>query len=681
MSILLVSSQKKMQKRTRFYVLLSLLLSCCFVEYVFGMYIPQAILLGIAFLAALTGDADENAALCMCCVPLHTFFEYAFVILFAIICYVVKNGQNIRITRSIIPIFLMILWELLHSFTPNFRVMQFGSHCTTWLLLTVLMCTLGSKFDYAFIVRAFVISTMVICCSLIGRLMYASGVSLASLLVNMQRLGVEADTGMVKLNPNTLGILCIFGVCGLLQLRRMKCKRKEDAVCMLVLLLFGIMTASRTFLMCLLFMVGMFFLSSKGDVSEKAKYAFTIFASSILVLAISYIIMPDLLRYYISRFFESDISTGRVDTMGEYHKYLVENLNVLFSGIGLQSFSERVVALCPQAIFVPHNGFQELLLAWGIVGVVIFAMLWRGMIFQSRCCCTKQSLVNYIPFLILLFKTLAGQMLNSSYTMLMFSFAYLSMCTDFSTDMPPQYVLNQKDTPSLTSAGELTLQQTMKKLWEKKTVLVALGLVGFVMAYGVTRYFVTPMYESKVLLYVNNRNISEAQVADIISNNDIIASRMLVNTYREILISRSTLDEVIAQSGYSGDYEAVRKMITAQAAGNTEILEIIVTCADPAEAAAIANAIADVMPRRIAAIMDGTSVQVIEYAVEASKPCYPSKSVNAFIGGLIGFVFGVMLVLLNAMRNTWIDENSLTVQFSAPILATIPKVSAKRKTQ
>ena len=80
MNILPVSLQKKTHKRTKFYVLLSLLLSCCFVEYVFGMYIPQAILLGIAFAAAMTGDADENAALCMCCVPLHTFFEYAFVI-------------------------------------------------------------------------------------------------------------------------------------------------------------------------------------------------------------------------------------------------------------------------------------------------------------------------------------------------------------------------------------------------------------------------------------------------------------------------------------------------------------------------------------------------------------------------------------------------------------------------
>lgn len=678
MNILPVSPQKKTHKRTKFYVLLSLLLSCCFVEYVFGMYIPQAILLGIAFAAAMTGDADENAALCMCCVPLHTFFEYAFVILFSIICLVIKNRSKIRITGSIIPVFLMILWELLHSFTPDLKIMQFGSHCTTWLLLAVMMCTSEHKFDYAFIVRAFVLSLMVICCALLGKLMYTSGVNLASLLVNMQRLGVEADTGMSKINPNTLGILCIFGVCGLLQLRRMNCRRREDVGCILVLLLFGIMTASRTFLVCLLFMVGLFFISSKGDVSEKAKYAFSILASGILVLAVSYIIMPDLLRYYISRFFESDISSGRVDTMGEYHRYLIENLDVLFSGIGLQSFSERIIALCPQAIFVPHNGLQELLLAWGIVGVGLFVALWSAMIVHSRRCCTKQSLINYIPFLILLLKTLAGQMLNSAYTMLMFSFTYLSMCTDFTTDMQTRPVLNQESTAPLTSVGELTLQQTVKKLWKKKTVLVALGLIGFVIAYGVTKYFVTPMYESKVLLYVNNRNISEAQVADIISNNDLIASRKLVNTYREILLARSTLDEVIVHSGYQGSYEALRGMITARAANGTEILEIVVTGTDPSEAATIANAIADILPQQITAIMDGTSVQVIDYAVSASKPCSPSKAINAFVGGVIGCVLGIMLVLLQAMRDTRITEETLTTQHAYPVLAVIPGFQDKK---
>lgn len=679
MSILPVSPQLMRQKRTKFYVLLSLLLSCCFVEYVFGVYIPQAILLGIAFVAAMTGDADENAALCMCCVPLHNFFEYAFTVLFAIICHTVKHSKEIRISGKIIPIVLMIIWELLHCFLSEFSLMQLGRSCIGLLLLAVIMCTSDHTYDYQLIVHAFSGTVVVIGCALVGRSIYHSGGNLASVLTSLQRLGMDAETGIAKVNPNSLGVMCLFGVCGLLQLRRLGRKKALDVYIMILLLLLGIMTASKTFFVCLVFMVMLFIVSVRGDVVRKARNIISIVLFGAAVLLITYFVMPDFLSYYISRFFVKDFTTGRIDTMGEYHRFLLTNIPVLLWGIGLQDFGNRVLAMCPQAIFVPHNGIQELILAWGLPGAGLFVILLTMMTLQSKKKCANQGLINHIPLLVLLLKIMAGQMITSAYTMLMFSFTYLSMCTDFTADMQSQPVFKKQDADALVSVGELSLQQTVKKLWEKKTVLVALGLVGFVMAYGVTRYFVTPMYESKVLLYVNNRNISEAQVADIISNNDLNASRKLVNTYREILLARSTLDEVAVHSGYQGEYEALRGMITARAANGTEILEIVVTGADPSGVATIANAIADVLPQQITAIMDGTSVQVIDYAVAASKPCSPSKAINAFVGGVIGCVLGVMLVLLQAIRDTRITEETLTTQHTYPILAVIPGLQDKKE--
>ena len=54
------------------------------------------------------------------------------------------------------------------------------------------------------------------------------------------------------------------------------------------------------------------------------------------------------------------------------------------------------------------------------------------MIAMSKKHCKHQSLINYIPLIIILVKGMAGQMLNSPYTMLAFSYAYLSMCADLS---------------------------------------------------------------------------------------------------------------------------------------------------------------------------------------------------------------------------------------------------------
>jgi hypothetical protein len=47
----------------------------------------------------------------------------------------------------------------------------------------------------------------------------------------------------------------------------------------------------------------------------------------------------------------------------------------------------------------------------------------------------KISLINWIPLIIILFKSLAGQLLTSGYSMLALALAYLSLCQDFtSTD-------------------------------------------------------------------------------------------------------------------------------------------------------------------------------------------------------------------------------------------------------
>jgi hypothetical protein len=43
----------------------------------------------------------------------------------------------------------------------------------------------------------------------------------------------------------------------------------------------------------------------------------------------------------------------------------------------------------------------------------------------------KQSLLNYIPLLILAAKIMVGQMLTSNYTMLAFAYCYLSLTQNF----------------------------------------------------------------------------------------------------------------------------------------------------------------------------------------------------------------------------------------------------------
>ena len=672
-----ISLPKKIKNHRKFYVLLSLLLLCCCAQYVWGVYIHQVFLLAVVFLIAITGDADEIAAMCMCCIPLHTFFEFAFAVLIGIVCYVIKNGNKMRLYgSSIIPFVLMVLWELLHCCIPDLNVMQFGGHCVTWIMLAIFMCTTKYQFDYGFIVRALVFTTTAICCMLIGKVFFTVDWNLSLVFINLQRLGFETEEATTKINPNTLGILCILGTTGMLQLRFANQGKNKDIFFIVALLLFGVMTASKTFLVCLAFMAMLFLCSMNKSINQKLRYVVNALIVGGIVLAISYIVMPDLLNYYISRFFEKDFTTGRIDTMGEYHKFIISNWGILFFGIGLQDFSARILQLCPQAVFVPHNGIQELILAWGVPGIILFSVLFGAMLAQSKKQYGKQSLTNFIPFLVLLLKIQAGQMLNSSYTMLTFSFTYLSMCANLSRSNgnTPQNTRNEI-TLKEDNAG-IELWHGVSILWEKRWVLIAMTIAGALITFVLTKEFVTPLYKSTILLYVNNSNISVKNMAATISNGDIVASRSLVNTYGAVLRSRETINDVIELSGFHGNYETVNDMIIAYPVDNTEILKVVVENPDPDDAERIANAIAEILPVRISEIVDSTSAKVIEYAIAANSPSSPRKATNTMVGGVIGFVTGAMFLLLQAMRDTKIKaEEDLTSLFSYPVLAIIPKLA------
>lgn len=667
--------EKKKVGRLMFYSLLSMLLLLCLAQYVFQIYIPQVMFLAVAFLIALTGDADEIIAMCVCCIPLHNFFEFSFAVLFGIACYVYKYGKRIRLNYSIIPVAMMILWELLHCFMPDLNVMQFGGLCVPWLLLMLLMCASGKAFDYDFIVRAVAFTVVAMCSLLICRLMYLANFNVMATFANLQRLGVETEgaAANVKVNPNTLGIMCVLGIVGLMQLRIAGRVQKYDIVFTIAMLLFGVMTASKTFLFCLLFAALLLLFSTEGSVSGKLRYLFSLLAITLVVLVVSYLVMPGQLNYFISRFYEKDFTTGRLSHMAIYGEFILSNLNVLLCGIGLQDFGNRLLQLCEPAIFVPHNGILELIIAWGLPGIVLFLILWMSMIVMSRKMCRKQGLVNYIPLLVMLLKIQAGQMVTSAYTMLTFSLAYLSMCADLRPGS------ESFETLEATSQSEgLELSRAISLLLRKKWLIVTVALMCSVTAYGVSHFLVTPMYESSVLIYVNNG--FSIDNLDSISQDDVWVSRNLKSTYKIMLKSRSFLTEVMEYTGVRKSYEEFRKIISFESANETEIFKVVVSSEDPAEAEAIANGIAVLLPSYIESIITGTSAKMVDYAAIASRPSSPSKQTNAMVGFIFGGVLIVWLILLRGISDKTIHSLADFAEIeNYPLLAVVPDIYKANK--
>lgn len=226
---------------------------------------------------------------------------------------------------------------------------------------------------------------------------------------------------------------------------------------------------------------------------------------------------------------------------------------------------------------------------------------------------------------------------------------------------------------------ELDLKQLFLALWHKAWLLVLVTVICSAAAFAYTQYLVTPMYRSNVKMYVNNSSLSVGGTQLSISGSDITTAQKLVDTYIVILQSRTVMNAVIAEAELPYSVDQLSAMVSASAINSTEIFQVEVINPDRELAVKIANTIADVLPEKISTIVDGSSVRVVDFAVEAVSPYSPNYSQNILMGAMVGFVLTAMCIVLITIFDETIDsEDMLTQTFDIPILSVIPDVKDER---
>lgn len=227
---------------------------------------------------------------------------------------------------------------------------------------------------------------------------------------------------------------------------------------------------------------------------------------------------------------------------------------------------------------------------------------------------------------------------------------------------------------------EIDLRRLFGALVNKAWFIGIVAVLCAVLAFGYTFFFVTPLYQSSAMFYVNNNSLSLGEASLSISSADISASRGLVKSYIVIMNTRETLNDVIDYAGVDRTYGQVKGMISAESVDNTEIFRVTVTSPDPEEAEKIASAIAYILPKRISSIIEGTSAKIVDSAVVPSAPSSPSYSKNTIIGFLAGFVLAAAAVILRELMDISVhSEDDIAESCNYPVLASVPDMEVHGK--
>ena len=226
---------------------------------------------------------------------------------------------------------------------------------------------------------------------------------------------------------------------------------------------------------------------------------------------------------------------------------------------------------------------------------------------------------------------------------------------------------------------EINLLELARALWKKAWAILLAAVIFAGSFLACTVIFIRPKYTAKTLLYVNSSNISLGSAKVSISASELSAAQSLVDTYIVILKTRTTLNDVIAQSGVPYTYEEIieSNMIQAAAVNSTEVFAIEVTSTDPKEAVGLANTIGAVLPNKIASIVEGSSARIVDYAVVPSKKSSPSLTKNTLLGFVLGAFLAAAVVVVSELTDTKVrDTDYLKQTYDVPVLAVIPDLTS-----
>ena len=228
---------------------------------------------------------------------------------------------------------------------------------------------------------------------------------------------------------------------------------------------------------------------------------------------------------------------------------------------------------------------------------------------------------------------------------------------------------------------EIDLMEIFQILLSCWLPIVAVGLLGALLAGLGTRLFITKKYTATASLYVYTN--PKSTESGTITSADLVAADNLIKTYQAIVKSNAALQVVSEQLNREHPEYAefnvtpgqLRSATSVNVPSGTKLLEIKVVTTDPQLSADIANTFAEYVPDEIIRITKAGAVEVVDYATRPQTHSSPSLTRNAAIGMLAGLVISAAWFVLRALLDTTIyTSEEIGKVTDCPVIGNIPHV-------
>ncbi len=188
-------------------------------------------------------------------------------------------------------------------------------------------------------------------------------------------------------------------------------------------------------------------------------------------------------------------------------------------------------------------------------------------------------------------------------------------------------------------------------------------------------------YQSNTTLYVEpGVNANEVNYQGILTN------QRMVQTYAEIIKSRTVINKAIKELNMDVTYKEFTENLTVNVSTDTQMITIYFKDTDKNLARDVANTLANIFIEDVKEKLNVTNISVIDEAIIAKNPVEPKIILNIAIGIAAGAAVGLMLAfLLESMDNKIKTHEDVKKYLKIKTLGVVPhnsidnEVNGKKK--
>lgn len=400
--------------------------------------INRFVFISLATFACLISDKSRIYCLLAFLTPLAPGISLTYITSIAMVIVLIRQPKLYIQPVGIICMALILFIELLSAFRGFFSLVDYLRFAGIFLFSFLRTCDLKNEYDNEGIIHCYIFGFWTAMASVLGQMLNTYSIeqilSLGVRFGNTREILDTAIEGMIlSYNPNGLGFLCLLaGLFSLLLYQ--KNNKKWYLLSFSGATLLGLMTQSRAFLLVYTLSMLLYTLLSCRSLRSilSTLFVFCVGASSLIVGVLW--LIPEYVESLLLRFNDADISNGRGDILTYYFNDMFEYVDRLIFGVGLQNYTQKYGFLMSA-----HNATQEVIIAWGIIGLLLVATLFIVVFYNGRRHNSKANLVQYLPLVMYLFAIQSGQGFADTSGMLRIMVAYSAIL------IPMKYYSSQEN--------------------------------------------------------------------------------------------------------------------------------------------------------------------------------------------------------------------------------------------